>query len=145
VVAQACIPLRSYRETFTYQGESPLMKFKLPAVWRFAVLLVLLFAAARGFHAQATPQRVEIVAKRFSFTPGEITLKKGVPVVLVLTSADVAHGVKFKDLNLVVNTKKGQTNEVNFTPEKTGTFIGQCSVFCGSGHGSMKLTLHVTE
>jgi cytochrome c oxidase subunit 2 len=108
-------------------------------------LLVLLFATAGYFKAEAAPQRIEIVAKRFSFAPGEITLKKGVPVVLVLTSADVAHGLKFKDLNLVVNVKKGQTNEVTFTPDKVGTFIGQCSVFCGSGHGSMKFTLHVTE
>src|ERR1700728_795743 len=121
------------------------MKFKLPVLWRFAVLPVVFFASVRCVQAQAAPQRVEITAKRFSFTPGEITLKKGVPVVLVLTSADVAHGLKFKELNVVVNAKKGPPNEVAFTPDKTGTFIGQCSVFCGSGHGSMKFTLHVTE
>jgi cytochrome c oxidase subunit 2 len=121
------------------------MKTQVTALWRAAALLVVLFAAVQCLPAQAAPQRIEIVAKRFSFTPGEITLKKGVPVVLVLTSADVAHGLKFKELNLVVNAKKGQTNEVTFTPDKVGTFIGQCSVFCGSGHGSMKLTLHVTE
>jgi cytochrome c oxidase subunit 2 len=121
------------------------MKTKFPLLWSLAVLLVLLAATVRPFQAQPAPQRIEIVAKRFSFTPGEITLKKGVPVVLALTSADVAHGLKFKELNVVVNAKKGQTNEVTFTPDKTGTFVGQCSVFCGSGHGSMKLTLHVTE
>lgn len=121
------------------------MKSKFSALWSLAVLLVILATMVRPFHAEPAPQRIEIVAKRFTFTPGEITLKKGVPVVLVLTSADVAHGVKFKELNVVVNAKKGQTNEVTFTPEKTGTFIGQCSVFCGSGHGSMKLTLHVME
>ena len=121
------------------------MKTKISSLWRIVALLVVLCASVGSFHAEAAPQRIEIVAKRFSFTPGEITLKKGVPVVLVLTSADVAHGLKFKELNLVVNAKKGQTNEVTFTPDKTGTFIGQCSVFCGSGHGSMKLTLHVTE
>jgi len=121
------------------------MRIKVAVLWRAAAALAMLIATVAQVHAQATPQRVEIVAKRFNFTPGEITLKKGVPVVLVLTSADVAHGIKFKDLNLVVNAKKGQTNEVQFTPDKVGTFIGQCSVFCGSGHGSMKLTLHVTE
>lgn len=121
------------------------MKIQRTALWGFAVLAVALLVPGRYLQAEAAPQRIEIVAKRFNFTPGEITLKKGVPVVLVLTSADVAHGLKFKELNLVVNAKKGQTNEVTFTPEKTGTFIGQCSVFCGSGHGSMKLTLHVTE
>jgi len=94
---------------------------------------------------QDAPQRIAITAKRFDFTPGEITVKKGVPVTIVLTSKDVDHGVKFKDFNVTLNAKKGETKEIMFTPDKTGTFIGQCSVFCGSGHGSMKMTLHVTE
>jgi cytochrome c oxidase subunit 2 len=127
------------------QGETTLIRTKFFSVLRFAALLVVLFATVRHFQAEAAPQRIEITAKRFTFTPGEITIKKGVPVVLVLTSADVSHGLKFKELNVVVNAKKGQTNEVTFTPDKVGTFTGQCSVFCGSGHGSMKLTLHVTE
>jgi cytochrome c oxidase subunit 2 len=44
-----------------------------------------------------------------------------------------------------VKVGKGATTEVQFTPEKTGNFVGHCSVFCGGGHGSMKLTLHVVE
>jgi cytochrome c oxidase subunit 2 len=120
------------------------MKIKL-----FASLFITVILAAVVFpyhsHAQGSPQRIEIVAQRFNFTPGEITLKKGVPVVLVLTSKDVDHGLKFKELNLNIKVKKGATSEVNFTPNQVGTFIGQCSVFCGSGHGSMKMTLHVTE
>ena len=40
---------------------------------------------------------------------------------------------------------KGGTAEIAFTPDKTGTFVGHCSVFCGSGHGEMTLTLHVVE
>jgi cytochrome c oxidase subunit 2 len=114
-----------------------------------SVVTLLAFVVLTGQHfkanAQDAPQRIQITAKRFDYTPGEITLKKGVPVVLVLTSEDVPHGVKFKDLNVVVVAKKGQTSEVAFTPDKAGTFVGQCSVFCGSGHGSMKMTLHVTE
>lgn len=91
------------------------------------------------------PQRVEITAKRFAFTPDQVTLKRGQPVVLVLNSADVAHGLKFKDLDLNIKVGKGQTTEVPFTPTKDGDFAGQCSVFCGSGHGRMKLVLHVVD
>lgn len=104
---------------------------------------VLLFTTHR-VHAQPSAQRIEIIAKRFEFSPGDITVKKGVPVTLVLTSRDVDHGLKFKDLNVAINVKRGQTKEVTFTPGNAGTFIGQCSVFCGSGHGAMKMTLHVT-
>ena len=92
-----------------------------------------------------TTRRIDIVAKRFAFTPAEITIKKGVPVTLVLTSQDVDHGLKFRELNISVNSKVGQTGEITFTPDTLGTFVGQCSVFCGSGHGSMKMTIHVVE
>jgi len=44
---------------------------------------------------------------------------------------------------VTISAKKGETKEVTFTPDKTGDFTGQCSVFCGSGHGAMKMTLHV--
>jgi cytochrome c oxidase subunit 2 len=118
-----------------------------------AFLLALLALASvssallmtRSGAAQDTPHRIAIVAKRFDFTPGDVTVKKGEPVTLALTSQDVDHGLKFKELNVNLSAKKGHTSEVTFTPDKVGTFIGQCSVFCGSGHGSMRLTLHVTE
>lgn len=115
----------------------------------FAVLAGLLLGAKFFYQpaaAQAAePQRVEVTAKRFSFEPAEITLKKGEPVVFVLKSADVAHGIRIRELNLDVKVSKGGTSEVNFTPEQTGDFTGHCSVFCGSGHGSMKFTIHVVE
>ncbi len=93
--------------------------------------------------AQTTPQRIEITAKRFVFAPNEITVKKGQPVMLVLKSADVGHGMHFRDFNVDVKVKAGGTAEVTFTPDKIGDFVGHCSVFCGSGHGSMTILLHV--
>lgn len=113
-----------------------------------ALLAGLLFGATyfyRPAAVQAAPQRVEVTAKRFSFEPAEITVKKGEPVDLVLTSADVTHGIRIPALNLNVKAKKGAPSEVSFTPEKTGDFVGHCSVFCGSGHGSMTFTVHVVE
>lgn len=95
--------------------------------------------------AQEAPRRIEITAKRFTFQPGDITLRKGQPVVLVLKSADVAHGLRFRDLNVAVKVGAGGTAEVQFTPQKTGDFVGHCYVFCGSGHGSMAMTLHVVD
>jgi cytochrome c oxidase subunit II len=91
------------------------------------------------------PRRIEITAKRFTYEPGEITLKKGQPVVLVLKSVDVAHGLRVRELNVDVKIPEGGTKEVQFTPQKTGNFVAHCSVFCGPNHGSMALKLHVVE
>jgi len=95
--------------------------------------------------APDAPRRVEVSAKKFVYSPAEVTLKKGEPVVLVLTTEDVGHGLKFKELGLDSKFNKGKPGELAFTPDKAGDFVGHCSVFCGSGHGSMTLTLHVTE
>ena len=91
----------------------------------------------------ASPRRIEVVAKRFAFEPAEITVKKGEAIDLVLTSADVAHGVRIRELNLDLRAGKGKQVDQTITPDKVGTFVGHCSVFCGSGHGQMALTIHV--
>jgi len=118
-------------------------QFTAPAL--LASLLIVGLISVPRTHSQSANHRVDVTAKRFTFSPGEITLKKGEPVVLVLRSADVPHGIRFRELGVEVKAGKGQISEVAFTPEKVGTFVGHCSVFCGSGHGGMALTLHVTE
>jgi cytochrome c oxidase subunit II len=94
---------------------------------------------------QTSPQTITITAHRFNFTPNEITLKKGEPVVLVLKSEDVGHGLDIRDLNVQIKVAAHGTTQVQFTPEKTGDFLGHCLVFCGAGHGSMTFKLHVVE
>ena len=93
--------------------------------------------------AQASPRRIEVTAKRFAFEPGEITVKKGETVELVLASGDVPHGLRIRELNIDLRVAKAKPATATFTPDKVGTFVGHCSVFCGSGHGRMILTIHV--
>jgi cytochrome c oxidase subunit 2 len=108
--------------------------------------LTTLSLVLSGFSpAPDAPRRVEVSVKKFGYTPSEVTVKKGEPIVLVLTTEDVAHGLKFKELDLNAKIEKGKPAELAFTPDKVGDFVGHCSVFCGSGHGSMTFTLHVTE
>jgi len=117
----------------------------MPRLVAGAVLALSCIAASRPAPAADAPRKIEVTAKRFSYTPSEITLKVGEPVVIVLKSEDVTHGVKFKELNLQTEIGKGTTGQLSFTPTKAGDFVGHCSRFCGAGHGSMTLTLHVTE
>ena len=118
-----------------------------------AVLGALVMAEGFGLNApgaslgasSAAPHRVVIVAKRFEFDPGVVTLKKGEPVDLVLQNSDVQHGLRFRELGVEVKAPKGGSGEVQFTPDKAGDFAGNCSVFCGAGHGRMTITLHVVD
>jgi cytochrome c oxidase subunit 2 len=121
------------------------MKTKFILLVMFVAVVTAAVFSARMVLAQAAPNRIEVTAKRFSYEPGEITLKKGQPVVLVLKSLDVNHGLRFRELNLNAKIDKGSSAELSFTPDKVGDFVGHCSVFCGSGHGGMTLTLHVVE
>lgn len=110
-----------------------------------AVVLAVIFLAwsAPTSHAQS-PKRIEIVAKRFTYDPDTITLKQGEPVVLVLHSIDVPHGLKIDAFNIKSDDiRNGKPTEIQFTPQQPGHYVGQCARFCGKGHGSMKLQIDV--
>lgn len=106
-----------------------------------AILLALLLMTSSG--RADTPHRVEVVGKRYAFEPAEITVKRGESVELRLTSADVAHGLRIRELKIDMHASKGKTAVTNFTPETLGSFVGHCSIFCGAGHGQMTFTIHV--
>jgi len=102
-------------------------------------------AITASFHANAkeAPGVVAISAKRFEFNPTHISLKKGEPVTLRLTTDDVKHGFFSKALQLDAELIPGKITEVTITPQTAGTFTTICDSFCGSGHGNMKMTIVV--
>jgi cytochrome c oxidase subunit 2 len=113
---------------------------------RILAWLILTLSVATSALPLQGPRQIEITAMQFSYTPGEITLKKGEPVTLVIHTMDVTHGLKIEALNVLVEEiKKGQEKKVEITPTATGHFEGMCAHYCGKGHGSMKLTVDVVE
>jgi cytochrome c oxidase subunit II len=88
---------------------------------------------------------IEITAKKFEFTPSEITLKKGEPVILRLTSADRVHGFMSKPLKIDTDIPPGKTTDVAVTPDSAGGFTVICDHYCGTGHGNMKMKVTVVE
>ena len=95
--------------------------------------------------AQNAARTIEIHAKRFSFSPSEITIKKGETVKLVVTSEDVTHSLVIPDLRVNAEAKVDHPAEITITPDKVGDFRGKCGHFCGTGHASMKFVAHVTS
>lgn len=97
-------------------------------------------------HVTAQPERViKITAKKFDFAPAELTLKKGVPVVLEFTSPDVLMGFSAPDLGVRTDIVPGQVARVRLVPGKAGQFAFVCDIFCGSGHEDMSGTITVVE
>jgi cytochrome c oxidase subunit 2 len=109
-------------------------------------LIVAGIASAFGAAVLAQPGEkvIRIVAKKFEYTPAEITLRKGEPVVLELTTEDVAMGFYAPALKVDVEIVPGKVNRVQLLPEKAGSFDFSCNVFCGDGHEDMGGKIHVT-
>ena len=102
---------------------------------------LLLAAMATAFGAAALAQSKEkvirIVAKKFEFTPAEIALVKGEPVVFELSTDDVAMGFYLPEFKLGAEIVPGKVARLAFTPPRAGSFEFICDVFCGDGHEDM--------
>jgi cytochrome c oxidase subunit II len=96
-------------------------------------------------HASDNPKVIEITAKKFDFTPSQITLKKGEPAILRLTTADRVHGFFSKALKFDTDIPVGKTTDVAVTPDTAGDFTVICDHYCGTGHGGMKMKVIVVE
>ncbi len=88
---------------------------------------------------------IHITARKFEYIPSEITLKKGVPVILEISSVDRDHGFKVPALGVRADIKPGETTRVHIVPTRTGRFEFRCDVFCGSGHEDMSGEIVVTD
>ena len=108
-------------------------------------LLLAVSGSVTRAPAQTTPVEIKIEARRFEFTPRTITVRKGVPVRLLVTSTDVAHGFAIKELNVKEEIEAGATKAIEFTPERTGRFRFYCTVYCGDGHEEMEGEIVVTD
>jgi cytochrome c oxidase subunit II len=115
-----------------------------------AVVALAPFAAgpqATGSGAAAPsptgPRVVEIVARRFQFTPNVVVLHRDEPAILRLRSEDVVHGFFQRVLGFDTTIEPGKVTDVPVTPREAGRFVVICHHFCGAGHGNMKLTVVV--
>jgi cytochrome c oxidase subunit 2 len=109
------------------------------------VIMAMALLGLAVMPALAQEQVVKITAKKFEFTPNEVTVKKGVPVVLQLTSLDRLHGFSCPGLKLREDINPGKVATVRFTPDQVGEFPFHCDIFCGLGHEMMHGKIIVTE
>jgi cytochrome c oxidase subunit 2 len=104
----------------------------------------LVTSLGSGSLALDSSRTIEVHAHRFAFAPSEITVKKGESIRIKLISDDVPHSLLVKDLGINQAVQKSHPAEVVFVAKQAGDFQGRCGRFCGSGHGQMTFTVHVT-
>jgi len=110
-----------------------------------ALVASLLAVASPLVRAQDEPRVIVITAKRFEFSPNQITLAKGETVKLQIKSEDVTHGLFVRPLGIDTDIVPGRVTELTVTPDTAGTYRAICDHFCGAGHGGMKMTIVVRE
>jgi cytochrome c oxidase subunit 2 len=115
------------------------------AMLPLALVMLLAFGSPRKAHADDGPRVIEITAKRFAFSPNQITLKKGETVKLRLFSEDVTHGFFMRALKIDEDIEPSKPTDITLTPQTAGTFTTICDHFCGANHGNMNMTITVAE
>jgi len=130
--------------------------------------LTFLLAGAFSAHPQdqaagsASPQVIEVSAKKYEFNPSEIHVKKGAKVQLKMHTLDVTHGFKldaspegskdkskpgltFSQPEDNLRIEKDKDLVVEFVAQQAGTYEFKCNKVCGFGHRHMKGKLVVDE
>ncbi|MBB6145853.1 cytochrome c oxidase subunit 2 [Silvibacterium bohemicum] len=102
--------------------------------------------AGAGVHSSDSAKAARVIkihAKRYAFSPSEISIRRGQTVKLVFVSDDVAHAVAVDGLGLEVEIPAKSSATAIVTPDSIGDFKGRCSRYCGAGHSAMVFVVHV--
>jgi cytochrome c oxidase subunit II len=110
-----------------------------------AIIAAVIMLYACGQLLAQDEQVIKVTAKKFEYSPKEITLKKGVPVIFEFISLDRLHGFSCPGLNIRSDIRPGKVIRLQFVPDKVGTFPFHCDNFCGSGHEAMRGTIKIVD
>lgn len=136
---------------------------RLEAAWTIVPALILLLVGVATFRTltitDTIPENPDVVVtvtgQQFfwSFradngtavvnTTGELTVRVGDLVKLIITSTDVIHSFYIPAFNLKVDAVPGHENVYWFQALEAGDYEIRCAELCGVGHSIMVGTLHV--
>lgn len=75
---------------------------------------------------------------------GGLTLQSNLTVLLNVTSVDVAHSLFIPALGVHIDAIPSHLNQIWFEPTLPGSYVIECTQFCGLNHYAMVGTLTVT-
>jgi cytochrome c oxidase subunit 2 len=86
-----------------------------------------------------TDDELEEGQRRLLETDNAIVLPVGTKIRLLVTADDVIHSFAVPAFGIKLDANPGTVNETWFEIAREGTFYGQCSEICGSGHSYMPI------
>jgi len=128
----------------------------VPTLSAFSVALAFCLPQPSPVVAQDQKvQVIELIAKKYEYSPSPVHLKTGAKVQLKITATDHDHGFKISAVpdgagpngavGLILTSaqdcwqlKRGETTTVEFLAQTAGTYTFKCCHTCGLGHRGMK-------
>jgi heme/copper-type cytochrome/quinol oxidase subunit 2 len=116
---------------------------------RFTFLFFMMAGLVTAFAPVPVPsiapqeRTFQIDARRYAYSPSQLTVNPGDKVIIQLISNDVVHGLYIDGYGVSVEADPGQTATLTFIANKSGSFRFRCNVTCGAMHPFMigKLTV----
>lgn len=85
--------------------------------------------------------RYQLTDKTYLSQQAEVHIVAGQKVKIELSSKDVIHSFYVPLLGSHKDAVPGRATSVWLQADKPGTYLGQCSEFCGTGHADMLITV----
>ncbi len=79
--------------------------------------------------------------KRLLTTDNMVVLPVETNIRLLITASDVLHAFALPAMGIKLDAVPGQVNETWVRINEEGTYYGQCSELCGTGHSYMPITI----
>jgi cytochrome c oxidase subunit 2 len=134
---------------------------KLELFWTITPTIFIFFLFHAGFtgyirNATASEGATEIRvrAKKWSWefeyptgdrVPAELTLEKGRPYKMIISSEDVLHSFYIPEFRMKRDAVPGQYSFIQFTPTVAGDAHVFCAEYCGTSHSGMLASVKVLE
>jgi heme/copper-type cytochrome/quinol oxidase subunit 2 len=132
----------------------------LPTLSAFPALAFCLPQPSAVAAQDQNAQIIEVVARKYEYSPAPVHVKAGTRVQLKITAVDHDHGFKigsepdgahpgakpglvFSSSQDCWQLKKGETTTIEFLAQTSGIYTFKCCHTCGLGHRGMKSELVV--
>ena len=120
----------------------------IPALILFSIAIPTIKTIFDLSHKPANALQVTVIGHQFWWeyryddlgitTANELSIVAGKPVEMTLESIDVIHSYWIPPLAGKTDVIPGRENHMSFEADKPGTYLGQCTEFCGLSHANMR-------